>query len=409
MEKFIRYMAVFVAGFGACTVFLRLTGYAPPVSSVPIGRNAAYATTRTVSRSEPLPPVAEAASRVGPSVVSIEIEGLASDVGDERNRKRKLLPDDEMVGSGSGIIVSLDGYIVTNNHVIAPMAEQKRGKLFITLADGKEYTRVRIIGRDTESDLAVLKIDGVSGLPKAAWGDSDKLRVGDWALAVGNPLGFNSSVTLGIISALDRKDFRAEGDNLAHVLQTDAAINPGSSGGALADIQGRVIGINTAIASSSGGNVGIGFAIPINDARKVIDQIISTGKVVRPYMGIAFAGIDEIEPTELPRGMSLPEDGKGAIIIGNGANEAVAKDSPAHRAGLKSYDVIRAIEGKTVSEPSQVRDSIQSRKVGEKLSLRVYRDGKEFTASVTLEAMPEGYGSFRPRHFIENPDNPSAP
>lgn len=372
------------------------------------GRRDAF--TQNVSR-EPLPPVADAAARIGPAVVSIDIEGLAPDAADgngtdKKNKRRKLSPDEEMEGSGSGIIVSADGYIVTNNHVIAPMVEQKQGDLYVTRSNGKEYFNVRVVGRDVESDLAVLKIEGVSGLPKAEWGDSDSLRVGDWAVAVGNPLGFSSTVTLGIISALDRKDFRAEGDTLARVIQTDAAINPGSSGGALTDIRGRVVGINTAIASSSGGNVGIGFAIPINDARKVIEQIIAKGKVERPYMGIAFAGIDEVALSEIPKGIELPKDGKGAVIVGNGGAAAVAENSPASRAGLRPFDVIRAINGKSVSEPRQVREVIQTRKIGEKIAVRVLRSGKEFTASVTLDSMPDGYGAYRPRRFLENPDAP---
>ena len=392
MARFIGYIIVFVAGFAACAFLLRLGAG----GAARTGRDSYN--LRPVSR-EPLPPVADAAAQIEPSVVSIDIEGLRADSDIGKHPRN----EDEMEGSGSGIILSSDGYILTNNHVVAPMEAQKRGTIYITTDGGKEYSEVTLVGRDAQSDLAVLKIQGVRNLPQAEFGDSDALRVGDWAIAVGNPLGFSSTVTLGIISALNRKDFRAEGDTLARVIQTDAAINPGSSGGALTDIRGRVIGINTAIASSSGGNVGIGFAIPINDARRVAEQLIKKGKVDRPYLGIAFAGVDDVEPSALPPGVRLPPDHRGAVVLGG---SGVTQDSPASRAGLRPYDVIRAINGSAISEVGSVRETVQARRVGDRVALQIWRSGKEFTAHVTLDAMPSDYGSPPPRHFIENPDAP---
>jgi serine protease Do len=301
-------------------------------------------------------------------------------------------------GNGSGIILSQDGYIVTNNHVIETVAE-RGGEITIRLASGKEYTNVTVVGRDPQTDLAVLKVHGANNLPTAELGDSDKLRVGDWAIAIGNPLGFNSSVTLGIISALNRRNFRNDAEALERVIQTDAAINPGNSGGALADVEGRVVGINTAIASANGGNVGIGFAIPINSARTVIDQLIQQGRVMRPYLGIVYVALENIKAEELP-GVTLPEDRRGVIIIAGIEGNAVRAGSPADRAGLQEGDIIRQIDGKQVEGIHSIREEVQKRGVGETITLTIWRNGQTMTVPVTLDEMPEDYTL---RNFGNNP------
>jgi serine protease Do len=251
-----------------------------------------------------------------------------------------------------------------------------------------------VVGRDALSDLAVLKIAQAHDLPAATLGDSDHLRVGDWALAVGNPLGFNSTVTLGIISALNRRGFQVENDELDHVIQTDAAINPGNSGGALANISGEVIGINTAIASSTGASVGIGFAIPIDSAKRIIKQLVTSGRVVRPYLGVAFSPIDGIDSSSLPTGITLPSDGLGALIVNRqGVGSAITIGSPAAKAGLKDFDVIRAVDGRPVDDVDNVKEWVQAHGVGDIVRLQIWRRGRTLDVPVTLETMPESYAT----------------
>jgi serine protease Do len=396
MRKLIGYAIVFVLGFGACAAILRTTN--------PSVYNAGATSTgrEDIDRALNQPPraaptiananaVAEAAAKVEPAVVNIDIAGRRSQVG----------PFDFLQGgggqfiqgSGSGIILSGDGYVVTNNHVVAPVAENgNEGLIQITLDSGKEFRNVRIVGRDPMSDLAVLKIEGATGLAAATLGDSDKLRVGDWAIAVGNPLGFNSTVTLGIISALNRRGFRVESEALDRVIQTDAAINPGNSGGALADISGQVVGINTAIASSTGASVGIGFAIPINQARRIIDQLVKKGEVVRPYLGIRYSPLAQIDLRRLPPGVTLPSDGQGAVILPDGGQPGVIPGSPADKAGLRAFDVIREVGGKKVESIEVVKDVVQERNVGERVPMRVWRAGRLIDVTVALERMPTGFG-----------------
>jgi S1-C subfamily serine protease len=253
------------------------------------------------------------------------------------------------------------------------------------------------VGRDPRSDLAVLKIANVKNLPAAQLGDSDKLRVGDWAIAVGNPLGFNSTVTLGIISALNRRNLGAENQTLDRVIQTDAAINPGNSGGALADISGRVVGINTAIISRTGTSIGIGFAIPINQARRIVDQLVKTGSVVRPYLGVRYAGIDDLSRRRLPPGAVLPDDDRGAVVIPQLGAPGVTPGSPADKAGLREFDVIREIAGRPVTSVDVIKDEVLKRGVGEKIPLTVFRAGRTLRLTITLEKMPTDFGREKAR------------
>ncbi len=392
MRKLFGYVFIFVLGFLACAVILRTSGAGIYNGGATArGRETINQALRQPPRPRPTlvnsSAVADAAAKVEPAVVNIDIQGRQGGGG-----LRGLLPGGYrgIEGSGSGIILSGDGYVVTNNHVVAPIAE-RGGQIRITLANGKIFTNARIVGRDPRSDLAVLKIDGVNGLPAATLGDSEKLRVGDWAIAVGNPLGFNSSVTLGIVSALNRRNFRNDNEALDKVIQTDAAINPGNSGGALADISGQVVGINTAIISRTGTSIGIGFAIPINQARRIIDQLVKGGEVVRPYLGVRYSTVEEARERVRP-GVVLPEDNEGAVILGTGGEPAVIPNSPADKAGMREFDVIRRIGNRTVNGIEVVKDEIQNHDVGDRVPLTVLRAGRTIELTVTLERMPRSFG-----------------
>nr|CAA9259588.1 HtrA protease/chaperone protein [uncultured Armatimonadetes bacterium] len=394
MKKLIGYVLVFVLGFGACALILQSTG-AGVYNAGATSRGRETISEALAQPARPTPSVsnasavADAAARVEPAVVNIDIEGRRNAVV-----PFGVLPDNyTFQGSGSGIILSGDGYVVTNNHVIEPVASRRGGRITITLDNGKTFNSVEIVGRDPRSDLAVLKINGARNLAAARLGDSDRLRVGDWAIAVGNPLGFNSTVTLGIVSALNRRGFRVESGALDRVIQTDAAINPGNSGGALADISGQVVGINTAIASSTGASVGIGFAIPINQARRIINQLVKSGEVVRPYLGIVYSPLSLVERDGLPPGVVLPDDNQGALIFPQRDQAAIVPGSPAAKAGLRPYDVIREIDGRRVENVDIVKDVIQEKQVGDKIRMTIWRAGRTLEVTVTLERMPRNFAS----------------
>jgi serine protease Do len=409
MGRLISYVFIFVCGFAACALILQRTANGVS-SNGKTGEGATSQGRENISRAlaknssaNSLRPggnslagtdlVADAAAKVEPAVVNIDIEGTRNSQSGPFGFMQG--ESEAFEGSGSGIILSGDGYVVTNNHVIEPVAERgtEGGEIRIRLDNGKQYRDVTIIGRDPQSDLAVLKINGVRSLPAAVLGDSDKLRVGDWALAVGNPLGFNSTVTLGIISALNRRDFRVENDALDRVIQTDAAINPGNSGGALANISGEIVGINTAIASSTGASVGIGFAIPINSAKRIIKQLVDSGKVTRPYLGVAFSPVDGVDRSSLPRNVQLPADNQGALVVNRqGRGSAVSPGSPAAIAGIRDLDVIRAIDGKPVRDINDVKEWVQQHNVGETMKITLWRAGKTLSVPVKLLVMPSDFG-----------------
>ena len=270
---------------------------------------------------------------------------------------------------GSGVIVSPDGYILTNNHVIKGASDIK-----VFSSDKREF-KGKVIGTDPKTDIAVVKIDA-SGLPTLALGDSSKLRVGDYALAIGDPFGLGETVTMGIVSATGRGNLDIE--DYEDFIQTDASINPGNSGGALIDARGELIGINTAILSGSGGNQGIGFAIPINMAHYVMDQIIQHGKVVRGWMGVA---IQEVTP-ELAHAFNVPPE-HGALV------GDVSPDSPAARAGLQRGDIITTIQGQPITGPNELRLQIAQMAPGTEVRLGVLHDGKEQDMTVKLAEGPE--------------------
>ena len=314
--------------------------------------------------------VADVARAVQPSVVSITVSSGAGQ------------------GEGSGVVLSDDGLILTNNHVVAGVGPD--AKVQVKFSDGKSATAT-IVGTDPATDLAVVRAENVSGLTKAALGDSDRLRVGDAVLAIGSPLGLAGSVTAGIVSALDRtltvgdqsqqrqqqvppgwgrpdqqgESRQSTGTTIGGAIQTDAAINPGNSGGALVNASGQVVGVNSAIATNGGdGNIGVGFAIPINTARQVADQLIKSGKATHAYLGVNLA--------------DATGDAAGALI------GSVQSGSPAASAGLKEGDVITKIDGKPVDGADTVVGAIRGYAPGTKVTLTYVRDGSTATAAVTL-------------------------
>ena len=301
--------------------------------------------------------VAGIAQRVLPSVVSIATE---SDSG---------------AGTGSGFIIDSGGMILTNNHVVDDVALYG-GEITVTLNNGQSYEGT-IVGRDAPYDLAVLKI-AANNLPALQFGDSEKVAVGDSVIAIGSPLGLSGTVTLGIISAKNRAVTAGSGgseSSFINALQTDAAINPGNSGGPLVDATGAVIGVNSAIASlgaSSGsqlGSIGLGFAIPINQARRTAEQLIKSGKATYPIMGLS---------------LNMTSTGKGALVA-NQPN-AILKGGPADKAGIRAGDLITHFEGKEITTAEELIVAVRAQEVGDTIKLRYFRNGKSTEVSLTLVA-----------------------
>jgi serine protease Do len=268
-------------------------------------------------------------------------------------------------GLGSGVIVSKDGYILTNFHVVAGANE-----IEVKTADKRSF-EADVVGADSLADVAVIKIkEKVDNLPVAYIGNSDKLRPGDWAIAVGNPFSLTSSVTLGIVSALKRS---AGGEGYQNFIQTDAAINPGNSGGALVNIDGELIGINTMIYTQSGGYMGIGFAIPINMARSIMEDLIFEGKVSRGWLGVMIQDLDQNTRDAL----GMNNDVKG-VLIGD-----VFKGQPADKAGIKRGDIVLSVDGKNVETPNELRNAVAAIHPGQKTPFEILRGGKKMTVYAT--------------------------
>ena len=269
---------------------------------------------------------------------------------------------------GSGVVVSADGYVLTNNHVIGSAGADVR----VGLSDKREI-RARIIGTDPLTDIAVLKLDAAN-LPVLGWGDSSKLRVAEWVLAIGNPFQLNQTVTLGIVSATNRQ-LAGRVAGYEDFIQTDAAINPGNSGGALINARGELVGINTAIYSESGGYQGIGFAVPSNLARHVMDDIIKFGSVRRGTIrGIQLQPMTPQAAAEL----GAP-DARGVLVVG------IVRSSDAYAAGLRQYDVIVGFNGSAIEDASQFIRLLADAEIGSTATLRVFRDGRERTVQVRIE------------------------
>jgi serine protease Do len=320
----------------------------------------------------------QVAEKVGPSVVKITTEtkvksqSLIPNMDDffapfgmpDRPRQQ---PQPRLVeATGSGFIVRPDGYILTNNHVV-----KDADRVTVQLPDGREFKGKVML--DPITDLALVKIDA-TGLPALTMGDSDKVKVGQWATAVGNPFGLKNTVTVGVISAI-RKEV-GEAPIASPVIQTDASINPGNSGGPLVDLNGSVIGINFMIISQSGGNQGVGFSIPSNTARFVMEQLIKRGKVVRGYLGI---DLGDLTPT-LSDALGAK---KGALV------QNVYKDSPAEKSGMKVKDVITKVDGKSISDAADLRSAVQETPPDTTVSMVIVRDKKEKTVSVKLGTLKE--------------------
>ncbi len=296
-------------------------------------------------------------ARVGPAVVHVHVKKKAP---------RRGTSSREVEGTGSGLIITPDGYIVTNSHVI-----EDASSVEVNLADGTTCT-AEVIGQDIATDIALLRISGY-GLPMAYLGDSDKLRVGQLAIAVGNPLGFQSTVTAGVISALGRSLRSRAGRLIENVIQTDAALNPGNSGGPLVDSRGYVIGINTAIIQYA---QGICFAIPVNTMRWVVTQLIREGKVVRGFLGISGQTVPL--PVRVIRYFQLGHN-SGVQVVD------VAKASPAHRAGLKEGDIIISLGGEPVTSVNDIHRRLTREAIGKSLEVVLLRD---WTKRVEISIVP---------------------
>jgi serine protease Do len=269
---------------------------------------------------------------------------------------------------GSGFIIREDGYVVTNNHVVDGATE-----IAVKLSDGREFP-AKIVGRDEKTDLALLKINA-AGLPVLPFGDSDKLQVGEPVMAIGNPFGLEGTVTTGIVSAEGRVIGEGPYDNF---IQTDASINPGNSGGPLVNTAGRVVGIDTAIFSQSGGSVGIGFAIPINMAKTILPQLEAKGHVTRGWLGVS---IQPVTP-ELAKAMQLPKE-EGALVA------EVLPDSPAKKAGLRAGDVIVEYDGHAIAKAENLPRLVAGTPVEQTATVKVLRDGKPLTVTAQIAQMPE--------------------
>ncbi|MEO5354650.1 MAG: DegQ family serine endoprotease [Magnetococcus sp. XQGC-1] len=270
---------------------------------------------------------------------------------------------------GSGVIIDSAGYILTNNHVVADADD-----IQVRLPDEREFA-AKVVGKDSKTDLALIRIEGAGSLPVAKMGDSDQAEVGSWVIAIGNPFGLETTVTAGIISAKGRIIGSGPYDNF---LQTDAAINPGNSGGPLFNLEGEVIGINTAIFSRSGGNMGIGFAIPVNMAKSVLEQLKSHGRVTRAWLGVRIQSVTH----ELAKALGL-EKRQGALVA------SVEAGSPAQTAGVHAGDVVIRFNGHEVGQMNELPSIVAETPVGKKVRVDLIRDGKPLSLEVVVAEMKE--------------------
>ncbi len=312
------------------------------------------------------------AKKVSPSVVSITTSTIGSDAFGRSTQGK---------GAGTGIVISADGLILTNKHVV------EGGSSFVVVrSDGQEYTKVKLVAKDPINDIAFLKIDGVSDLVPAEIGDSSKVEVGSFVVAIGNALGqFQNTVTTGVISGKSRPITAADGggtESLQNLFQTDAAINPGNSGGPLVNVEGQVIGMNTAVAGE--GSQNIGFAIPINEVKRDISTVEQNGKIVRAFVGVRYVAITP----EIAKANNLGVD-YGAYIQGGQGESGVQSGSPADKAGLKDDDIILKVDGTKIDASNSLSSLVNQHNVGDTVTLTIYRDGKESQVKVTLAEAPQ--------------------
>ncbi|MGH7845677.1 MAG: DegQ family serine endoprotease [Candidatus Binatia bacterium] len=348
-----------------------------PAASASAPANDSLAVSRP--RNGPLPSFADLAAQVAPAVVNIKATsivktGFPDQIFGENfpfPGFRVPIPQQpeqfKRQGMGSGFIIRKDGLILTNNHVVENAQE-----ITVTLSDKQQY-KAKILGRDPKTDLAVIKIEPKASLPAATLGNSDALRVGDWVMAIGNPFGLSNTVTTGIVSAKGRMIGAGPYDDF---IQTDASINPGNSGGPLFNMAGEVVGINTAIFSQSGGNIGIGFAVPANLVRSLVPELETKGTVTRGWLGVA---VQPVTP-DLARSFGLDKE-RGALV------GDVMPQGPADKAGIKRGDVIVSYDGKKIDESSALPGLVASTPVGKTVSVEVMRDGKTRTLSVAISKL----------------------
>lgn len=321
-----------------------------------------------------VPTLAPLVRQVTPAVVNISVHGRVREDNplyrDPVFREFFDVPrqiEKEVNATGSGVIVDAQrGYVLTNNHVV-----EGTSAVQITTKDGRQFS-AKVIGRDPPTDVAVLQIQNPAGLKALAFGDSDALEVGDFVLAIGNPFGLGQTVTSGLVSALGRTGLGKQG--YEDFIQTDAAINPGNSGGALVSLRGGLVGINSAIISPAGGNVGIGFAIPVNMARKVMEQIIANGRVERGRIGVS---LKDPHPS-VNKGLN-----QGAVIA------EIAPDSPAEKAGLRKGDVVTGANERPIRTAAQLRNTIGLARVGDDVKLTLLRDGAPLAVTVRVAPASE--------------------
>ncbi|QNU43888.1 serine endoprotease DegQ [Mixta calida] len=338
----------------------------------------AMATLPAQVQNQPLPSLAPMLEKVLPAVVSVHVEGTATDdqTQDLPEPLKRFFGQDQgedaqpqpFEGLGSGVIIDAQkGYVLTNNHVV-----NGANKISVQLSDGREYD-ARLIGRDEQTDIALIQLQGASNLTQVKVADSDQLRVGDFAIAIGNPFGLGQTATSGIISALGRSGLNLEG--LENFIQTDAAINRGNSGGALVNLNGELIGINTAILAASGGNIGIGFAIPGNMAMELAQQLIATGEVKRGQLGIKGTEMT----ADMARAFNVDAQ-RGAFV-----SEVLPK-SAAATAGIKAGDIITSVDDKPITSFAELRVKIGTTPPGKEVKIGLLREGKPLSVTVKLDA-----------------------
>jgi len=337
------------------------------------------------SKGSRVPTLAPLVREVTPAVVNISVQGRIREDNplyrDPVFREFFDMPrqiEKEVKATGSGVIVDAQrGYVLTANHVVAQASSVQ-----VTTKDGRRFG-ARLVGRDPATDIAVLQIQNPAGVKAIALGDSGALEVGDFVIAIGNPFGLGQTVTSGLVSALGRTGLGKQG--YEDFIQTDAAINPGNSGGALVNLKGELVGINTAIISPGGGNVGIGFAVPINMARRVMEQLVATGKVERGRIGVVMQDVNDVQGAHVP-GVRIAE---------------VTKDSSAERAGLRKGDIVTSVNDAPIRSAAQLRNAIGLARVGERVRLAVVRDRARLEVTVDVAAA-ESRSSSLPRGQSHN-------
>ncbi len=392
MSRRFAFVTVLLVAAGSFLVGLIVAGsLTPSAAGSRTGRLRAAASATPVLASSGVPGVvnfADIAERINPAVVNIDATSVAppgtSDQGETpRNGYRHPWDNSHQRdvhvqrGTGSGVIIEPDGHILTNQHVI-----ERAERIVVKLADGRTL-KAHVIGSDPDTDIALIKVDGSTPFPSAPLGDSSTLRVGEWVCAIGNPLAYEHTVTVGVVSYIGRKLFDSSLDNY---IQTDAAINFGNSGGPLINTRGEVIGINAAISSRASN---IGFAVPVNQARAVLPQLKQYGRVARGFIGVALKDVD----ADLQRSLNLAS-ARGALV------QDVTEGSPGERAGLKAYDFITSVDGTSIDSNDGLIRLVSDAAPGTTVRLDVVRDGKPVVLRVTLAE--------RPRRTADTPDESPA-